>query len=329
MQPKEIQFGLKLNLTLMKKLSGLLIAMIFIAVFVACEKDEAKPTAAFTASVNGYAVTFTSEVTNATTYLWDFGDDATSTEENPSHTYDQSGTYTVTLTVKGDGGQVVATEEVDVLASVEELLSGGPAATNGKTWVMSSGYVAGVDGGGVINNDMWVMLPSQAHALDSIGMGKEYDNEFTFHYDGTYEVDIKNDTALTATLFGIFGGEVAMYSNENNPLGLNMSSYTAPASATWTLHDEALVVDVITDPLGTAVPAPHAEVTITGKNWVSLSEGAYFGLLDFPATRKFVIKEITPEKMTVALFICAYWADVAGSGSIPTFFYHLTFVPKQ
>jgi PKD repeat protein len=315
----------------MKKQSGFLItAMIFIAaVFVACEKEEAKPTVAFTASVNGYAVTFTSEVTNATAYLWDFGDDATSTEANPSHTYDQSGTYTVTLTVNGDGGQAEATEEVDVLASLEELLTGGPAATNGKTWVLSHAYVAGVDGGGVINNDMWVMLPSKINALDSINMGQEYDNEFTFYHDGTYVVDIKNDTALTATLFGLFGGEVEMYSNANNDLGLNLSSFTAPESATWTLHDEALVVDVITEPLGTAVPAPHAEVTITGKNWISLSEGAYFGILDFPTTRKFVIKEITPEKMTVALFVCAYWADVAGSGSIPTFFYHMTFVPKQ
>jgi hypothetical protein len=61
---------------------------------------------------------------------------------------------------------------------------------------------------------------------------------------------------------------------------------------------------------------------------VSLSEGAYFGIVDFATTRKFVIKEITPEKMDVALFICAYWADPIGSGSIPNLFYHLTFVPK-
>lgn len=314
----------------MKKQPGILItAMILMAaLFFACEKED-PPTAAFTASVNGYSVTFTSEVANAGTYLWDFGDDGTSTDANPVHTYEQSGTYTVTLTVKGDGGQDVATEEVEILASVEELLTGGPEATNGKTWVLSRGYVAGVDGGGVINNDMWVMLPSAENALDGIGMGKEYDNEFTFYSDGTYEVDVKNDTALTATLFGIFGGEVQLYTNENNTLGLNLSSFTAPETATWTLHDEALVVDVITDPLGTTVPGPHAEVTITGKNWVSLSEGAYFGILDFPSTRKFVIKEITPDKMTVALFICAYWADPAGSGNIPTFFYHLTFVPKE
>ena len=36
--------------------------------------------------------------------LWDFGDGNTSTEENPSHTYESSGNFDVSLTVTGDGG---------------------------------------------------------------------------------------------------------------------------------------------------------------------------------------------------------------------------------
>jgi len=312
-----------------RKLALLISALVLMAVtFVACEKQD-PPSAEIIFSVDDYSVTFTADAKNTSSYLWDFGDGTTSAESNPVHVYNMSGTFTVTLTVTGDGGEKTTSEVVEILPSVQEMLSGGPAATNGKTWVLSREYVAGVDGGGVINNDMWVMLPSAENALDGIGMGKEYSNEFIFHNDGTYETDIKNDTALTATLFGIFGGEVTLFSNENNALGLNLSSYTAPESATWTLHTEDLVIDAITDPLGTTVPAPHANVTITGKKWVSLSEGAYFGILDFPTTRKFIIKEITPEKMTVALLVCAYWSDPTGSGSIPTFLYHLTFVPKE
>ncbi len=43
-------------------------------------------------------VEFTNNTTNATTYLWDFGDGDTSTENDPIHTYASVGAYTVTLT---------------------------------------------------------------------------------------------------------------------------------------------------------------------------------------------------------------------------------------
>ncbi len=39
-------------------------------------------------------------------YQWDFGDQNTSSEENPTHTYQQPGNYTVTLTVTGPTGSV-------------------------------------------------------------------------------------------------------------------------------------------------------------------------------------------------------------------------------
>ncbi|QHV97801.1 PKD domain-containing protein [Spirosoma endbachense] len=51
-------------------------------------------------------VSFTQKATGTiTSYLWDFGDKTpTSTEANPKHTYQQGGTFTVTLTVSGPGG---------------------------------------------------------------------------------------------------------------------------------------------------------------------------------------------------------------------------------
>jgi PKD repeat protein len=39
-----------------------------------------------------------------TSWSWDFGDGSASSEQNPSHTYTNPGTYTVSLTVSGPGG---------------------------------------------------------------------------------------------------------------------------------------------------------------------------------------------------------------------------------
>jgi PKD repeat protein len=59
-------------------------------------------------TTSGYlqlTVNFTDSSTgHISSWLWDFGDEQTSTEQNPTHTYTDAGTYTVSLTVTGDGG---------------------------------------------------------------------------------------------------------------------------------------------------------------------------------------------------------------------------------
>ncbi len=59
--------------------------------------------------VEGSPVTFSSAGTSdpdgdALTYLWDFGDGATSTSQNPTHTYADNGVYPVTITVDDGHG---------------------------------------------------------------------------------------------------------------------------------------------------------------------------------------------------------------------------------
>jgi PKD repeat protein len=49
-------------------------------------------------------VYFTNLTTGATSFTWDFGDGDTSTDEDPSHTFTNAGSYTITLTAASPGG---------------------------------------------------------------------------------------------------------------------------------------------------------------------------------------------------------------------------------
>jgi hypothetical protein len=60
--------------------------------------DYTIPVPSYEVSWDGLTATFTNTSQHAFSYLWDFGDGATSTEENPVHTYADSEEYTVTLT---------------------------------------------------------------------------------------------------------------------------------------------------------------------------------------------------------------------------------------
>jgi serine protease len=54
----------------------------------------------------------------ATDFLWDFGDGNTSTDENPSYTFTESGTYTVTCTASNDNCSETSTLTIEVGTTV-------------------------------------------------------------------------------------------------------------------------------------------------------------------------------------------------------------------
>ncbi|MCC7302184.1 MAG: PKD domain-containing protein [Bacteroidia bacterium] len=66
------------------------------------------------------------------TYFWDFGDQTTSTNATPSHSYSNPGTYTVTLTVANSCGSTITTS--DTLNIVTSM----PAIIPGNIWIMDS-----------------------------------------------------------------------------------------------------------------------------------------------------------------------------------------------
>lgn len=63
------------------------------------------PVAKFAFQANGNTVNFVDQSTgNPTSWLWNFGDNTTSSQQNPIHTYAAAGNYTVTLTVSNASG---------------------------------------------------------------------------------------------------------------------------------------------------------------------------------------------------------------------------------
>ena len=91
----------------------------------------AQPVAAFSFANNGNgSITFQDESTNnPTSWLWDFGDGNTSTQQNPAHTYAVAEAYTVCLFVTNEFGTDFTCQEVEIsfapIASFAYSYSGG------------------------------------------------------------------------------------------------------------------------------------------------------------------------------------------------------------
>jgi PKD repeat protein len=116
---KHKNFYSKINI--MKPLVYFLSSVITLSfLFISCEKEDEipAPVASFTMSKTsafvGETISFINASENAVSYSWNFGDGNASTEKSPTHSFASEGNYTVTLTVKGDGGENSATKTIKV-----------------------------------------------------------------------------------------------------------------------------------------------------------------------------------------------------------------------
>ncbi len=87
------------------------------------------PDADFDYSADEQTVVFDNFTQNATTYVWNFGDGNTSTEQNPTHTYAQPGTYIVELTADNNCAADIFQEVV--------IVNGTTSKTQDDNWLES------------------------------------------------------------------------------------------------------------------------------------------------------------------------------------------------
>ena len=301
---------------------------------VNCSKDDDKkaPTADFTFQVNELEVTFNGSTTDATSYMWDFGDGETSTEKAPVHTYTSPKSYTVKFTAKGDGGEDSQTKEVVTLPSLEYLLTGGPDNADGKSWILDKVADLKNDGVGVIDNNLTILQPIDADDLmGRISLHQAYKDVFTFKYDGSYTVDNSDH----------FGGSImsAIYANMNykmeefpagDVLGMSLDMnnvplldihYTPKTDAKWSVSTDDFTVNAINFTTGTVGP-----VNFTNKNHLIIDE--YMGFRDYSMV--VIIKNINETHMNVAIVLHAVEPSAANPDAykLPSHMLHMTFVAK-
>ena len=242
----------------MKKISKVLAAIAMAAcVFAACNPEENTPTptptpggnnggnnnggnnggetvelkADFTFAANGMTVQFTNASEGATAYLWNFGDENTSTEKDPEHTYDAAGTYTVKLTVQDASGAAKSVEKEVSVAGVAKAYFSATAITD------RSGKF-----GKIFAFDATSSENAASIAWD-FGDGSEGATEFKVNhefpaYDETYTVK--------ATVTGI-GGDVVEYSAEVTVIGYNElikgGSMEADDAQYWTVNEYFMMAE--------------------------------------------------------------------------------------
>jgi PKD repeat protein len=195
---------------------------------------------------NFLEVSFMNFSKGAATSAWDFGDGNSSTEESPSHTYAEAGTYEVKLTITGADGETTSekTEKINVVDpnDVIKILTGDVS----KKWILlREGIALGI--GEAPGNTGWWNFGESTPLGDRPCI---LDDEYTFFADGTFGFESNNTFFLDSEQFGGWNDDLGEGCHEENEAGvwtgsdgIDRSAFANGGDYTFALDGEELTID--------------------------------------------------------------------------------------
>ncbi len=216
-----------------------------------------------TAAATGKDVSFvnTSTGTAPLTYAWDFGDGASSTDENPVHSFAEAGTYTVTLTTTSDYGEDSFSSAITVGdAPVAGFTAPTTAATGEEVaFVNTSTGTAPLAYAWDFGDGASSMVENPSHAFATVGshvvtltVTSDYGKD---SFSSAITVGDAPVAGFTASTTAAVGEEVAFN---------NTSSGTDPLAYAWDFGDGASSADE--NPVHSFAEAGTYTVTLTTTN---------------------------------------------------------------
>ncbi|HDP74539.1 MAG TPA: PKD domain-containing protein, partial [Bacteroidales bacterium] len=178
----------------------------------------------------GNSVIFTdNSVLEATSWQWDFGDGNTSTDQNPTHTYNAEGTYTVILTASN--GVLSATKTKSDYLTVTDVPSGTFTDSRDGTEYQTI----------TIGNQEW-MAENLKYLPSVVGLGtgsQTIPYYYVYGYNGTDVAAAKSSTNYST--YGVLynwpaamNSETSSTSNPSGVQGVCPDGWHLPSHAEWT-----------------------------------------------------------------------------------------------
>jgi PKD repeat protein len=230
-----------------------------------------------------------------TSWLWDFGDGLTSTEQNPSHTYTEVGTYTVSLTVEGPEGSDIETKTDFINVRGSKAMPWIPLlllsdTSPGTPIVTEAGNQLSVHGtNDVAVHEQITNPPTSALDLPTFTIEAwiypEYESDMIIVADSAYYLMIRSQplsvqfAVMTSTGFPA----VLTFSGTTNPLELNQWNHVAGMVDNFTKALQIAVNGELSEPstMGGTVNVSFPQTFSVGNSYPqTLGDYPFIGRID-------------------------------------------------